>query len=158
MIFIISGNVFLNSLHNNSYWLIDNGNGGFVGRSIKENIYYFSSIIDNQYFNYGLLVITITFFILSLSIKPNEIVKVLIFPVIIIKKIFSLLKKNKNDTNTNRDDLSNTYEKQEFEDNAKKNQQPILPFTENKSKEVKIQKSTFKLPGVNFLEKNGSRT
>ena len=71
LIYIISGTVFLNSLHNNSYWLIDNGNGGFVGRSIKENIYYFSSIIDHQYFNYGLLGITITFIILRLSIKPN---------------------------------------------------------------------------------------
>jgi len=154
LIYIISGTVFLNSLHNNSYWLIDNGNGGFVGRSIKENIYYFSSIIDNQYFSYGLLVITIIFFILSLSIKPNEIVKILIFPVIIIKKIFLLFKKNKIDTNTNRDSLVNTSEKQDFEDDVKKNQQPILPFTENKNKEIKIQKSTFKLPGVNFLEKN----
>ena len=45
LIYISCGTVFLNILHNNSYWLIDNGNGGFVGQVIKDNIYYFSPLI-----------------------------------------------------------------------------------------------------------------
>ena len=87
LIYIISGTVFLSSFYNSSYWLIDNGNGGFVGRIIRENIYYFAPIIDNEYFIYGLLLFTIIFFILSLSIKPNEIIKIFFFPFILIKKI-----------------------------------------------------------------------
>ena len=49
LIYIISGTSFLSSFYNDSFWLIDNGNGGFVGRSIIENIYYFAPLFDNQY-------------------------------------------------------------------------------------------------------------
>ena len=48
LIYIIFGTVFLSSFYNDSYWLIDNGNGGFVGRSIRENIYYFAPIIETD--------------------------------------------------------------------------------------------------------------
>jgi len=93
LIYIISGTIFLNSFYNDSFWLIDNGNGGFVGRVIRENIYYFAPLMDNQYLIYGLLLLTIIFFILSLSIKPNEIIKIFLFPFIFVKKIFIFLKK-----------------------------------------------------------------
>jgi len=48
-VYIIFGTTVLNILHNDSFWLIDNGNGGFVGRAIKENIYYFTPLVENQY-------------------------------------------------------------------------------------------------------------
>ena len=69
--YIVFGTTVLNILYNDSFWLIDNGNGGFVGNQIKENIYYFSFLIENQYLIYSLILLTIIFFILSLSIKPN---------------------------------------------------------------------------------------
>ena len=84
LIYISCGTVFLNILHNNSFWLIDNGNGGFVGQAIRENIYYFSPLIENQYVVYSLILLTIVFFILSLSIKPNEFIKILLFPFIVV--------------------------------------------------------------------------
>ena len=59
LIYIIFGTVVLNILYNDSFWLIDNGNGGFVGQSIKDNIYYFSPLIENQYTIYGLIVFAI---------------------------------------------------------------------------------------------------
>ena len=40
-IYIVLGCVALNVFHNNSFWLIDNGNGGFVGRIIKENFWIY---------------------------------------------------------------------------------------------------------------------
>ena len=40
LIYIISGTTFINIFNNNSFWLIDNGNGGFVGRITKENFYF----------------------------------------------------------------------------------------------------------------------
>ena len=39
LIYIVLGSVVLNIFYNDSFWLINNGNGGFVGREIKENIY-----------------------------------------------------------------------------------------------------------------------
>jgi len=154
LIYIISGTVFLNAYQNDSYWLIDNGTGGFVGRSIKENIYYFSSIFDSQYFIYFLFLLSIVFFILSLSIKPMEIIKIFILPFILIKKISILFKRNRENFYTNKNVLNESYERQNPEENFSKNKQPILPFSENKNKDVKNLKNTFKLPGINFLEKN----
>ena len=80
LIYIVLGSVVLNIFYNNSFWLINNGNGGFVGRGIKENIYYFTPLIENQYVIYSLVLLTIVFFILSLSIKLNEIIKIFFFP------------------------------------------------------------------------------
>ena len=60
-LYIVFGTTVLNILYNDSFWLIDNGNGGFVGQAIKENIYYFSPLIKNQYVIYILVLITIIF-------------------------------------------------------------------------------------------------
>ena len=89
LIYIVCGTTVLNIIYNDSFWLIDNGNGGFVGRAIKENIYYFSQVIENQFVIYILILIALVFFVLSLSIKFNEIKKILLFPFILIKKIAS---------------------------------------------------------------------
>ena len=45
LIYIIFGTTAINVFYNNSFWLIDNGNSGFVGRIIKENIYNFNNNI-----------------------------------------------------------------------------------------------------------------
>ena len=95
LIYIVFGTTVLNILYNDSFWLIDNGNGGFVGQVIKENIYYFSPLIEKQYVIYSLILLAIIFFILSLSIKSNEIIKILLLPFMIIKKITQLFKKIK---------------------------------------------------------------
>ena len=94
LIYIIFGTIFLNIFYNNSFWLIDNGNVGFVGHTIKENIYYFTPLIENQYVTYCLILLTFIFFILSLSIKLNEINKILFSPFIIIKKIINFIKRD----------------------------------------------------------------
>ena len=137
LIYIIFGTVFLSSFYNDSYWLIDNGNGGFVGRFVRENIYYFSPVIENQYFLYAILFLTIVFFIFSLSIKLKEINNIFLFPIFLIKKIFNFLKGNKKEDSLSTDDSNLSYEKQENENTNNKNQQPFLPFSENRNKEFK---------------------
>ena len=67
LIYIVFGTTVLNIFYNDSFWLIDNGNGGFVGQAIKENIYYFSPLMENQYVIYSLVLLTIIFF----YIKPK---------------------------------------------------------------------------------------
>ena len=151
-VYIVFGTTILNILYNDSFWLIDNGNGGFVGRTIKENIYYFTFLIENQYVVYSLIALTIIFFILSLGIKPNEIIKILLLPSMIAKKITNLLSKNKKKIYVNTDILNAHIERQNYEENSFKEKQPILPFS--KKGKVSHTNNIFKLPIINFLEEN----
>ncbi len=150
LIYIIFGTTYINIFYNESFWLIDNGNGGFVGQIIKENLFFISNIIENKYFGFSLLLISIFFFILSLDLKINEITKILTSPFLIIQKIFSFFRKKTPVDNSRNIDLEATSE-----DNTEGftiKQQPILPFTLNKDKKTVVD--TFKLPPVSFLEKN----
>ena len=149
--YIIFGTTYLNISYNNSFWLIDNGNGGFVGRIIKETIYNFTNLIENEYAVYGLAIFTIIFFFLSSNIKINETIKSLIFPFVVIKKIFNLLRKNTKN-NIGSHNLDDGLETKNPIENIEKEKQPILPFAIKK--ETKISPSNFKLPTINFLEKN----
>ena len=147
-VYMVFGTTALNILNNDSFWLIDNGNGGFVGRAIKENIYYFTPLIENLYVVYSLILLAFVFFILSLSIKPNEIIRILFLPFVMIKKIANLFKSNKKkvDVNTN---ISNVHlEQQNYEENTFKEKQPILPFS--KKREVKSDNNIFKLLVINI--------
>ena len=150
--YIVFGTTVLNIFYNDSFWLIDNGNGGFVGRAIKENIYYFTPLVENKFVIYNLILLTIVFFILSLSIKPNEIIKILLLPFMIIKKITNLLKKDKKKVDVSPNILNADLKQQNYKESASKEKQPILPFS-NKEK-VSHTDNIFKLPTINFLEKN----
>ncbi len=150
--YIVFGTVVLNIYYSDSFWLIDNGNGGYVGRVIRENIYYFSPLIENQYVIYGFILLTIIFFILSLSIKLNKIIKILFFPFTIIKKIANLFNRGKKKVDVNANILNVHLEQQNHETNTSKEKQPILPFSNKK--EAKSNDNIFKLPIINFLEKN----
>jgi len=152
LIYLIFGTIVLNILYNDSFWLIDNGNGGFVGRIIKENIYYFNPIIENQYMLYILIAFTLIFFILSLSVKLNEIITIFLFPFNAIKKVKKFLKINKQKVDSSKEDPNINLTNLSTEENNNIEKQPILPFSKNK--EIKNQKNIFKLPLVNFLEKN----
>ena len=48
LIYIVFGTTVLNILYNDSFWLIDNGNGGFVGQAIKDNIYNQEHLLSDQ--------------------------------------------------------------------------------------------------------------
>ena len=152
LIYIVFGTTVLNILYNDSFWLIDNGNGGFVGQGINESITYFTPIMENQYVIYSLILLTTIFFILSLKIKLNEITKIILFPFIIIKKIISFFIKDKKNLDTNTDVSSGHLEKQSYEGNSSKEKQPILPFS-NKKEPISTG-NIFKLPMLSILEKN----
>ena len=151
IIYIIFGTTFVDIFYNDSFWLIDNGNSGFVGHIIKENIYTLTTLIENQYIAFFLLSLAIIFFILSLDIKIKEIIKILSIPYLIIKKIISFLAKNK-ENKASIDNISLDSELKNSSENIVTKKQPILPFSTNK--EPKISINNFKLPSVNFLEKN----
>ena len=149
--YIIFGTTYLNISYNHSYWINFHGNGGFVGRIIKEFFYSSTNIIDNQYINLSLLILAIAFFILSLNLKIKEIVKIVFLPYFIIKKVIVLFKSKKK-SNTNIDNTNLDVDIKDSSDNILKERQQILPFTTNK--ETKVAGNKFKLPSINFLEKN----
>ncbi len=149
--YIISGTIFVNIFHNNSFWLIDNGNGGFIGRINKEKLYSITTLIENQYAVFFLLLLTIVFFILSLNLKIEEIVKFLSLPFSIVKKFTKLLKRNEK-KNTDIESTNLNADTQNFQDKIIKEAQPILPFSN--TKEQKTVNKIFKLPPISFLEKN----
>ena len=149
--YIIFGTTYLNISYNYSYWINFHGNGGFVGHIIKEFFYSFTNIIDNQYINLSFLILAIVFFILSLNLKIKEIIKILSLPYFIIKKVIVLFERKKK-SNTNNDNTNLDIDIKDSSDNILKERQQILPFTTNK--ETKITGNKFKLPSINFLEKN----
>ena len=152
IIYITSGTTFTNILFNNSYLLVDNGNGGFIGSIIKEKIYNLFPLIENEYTSYLLIIITLIFFVLSLDLKINEVIKILISPLKLIKKIINLFKKNNINTDVDKNINLEEEPKELLEDDTKINQ-PILPFS-MKKKEVKSSTNNFKLPPINYLEEN----
>ncbi len=152
LIYIILGTTVLNIFYSDSFWLIDNGNGGFVGRAIKENVYYFTPLIENQYVIYSLALLTLVFFVLSLGIKLKEIIYIFTFPFSISKKIIGFLKKERNKIDGNLNLTTPKLEKENSEENISKEKQPILPFS-NKVEKSNVN-NIFKLPSINFLEKN----
>jgi len=149
--YIIFGTTYLNISYNYSYWINFHGNGGFVGRIIKEFFYSFTNIIDNQYINLSFLILAIVFFILSLNLKIKEIIKILSLPYFIIKKVIVLFKRKKK-SNTNIDNTNLGIDIKDSSNNILKERQQILPFATNK--ETKITGNKFKLPSINFLAKN----
>ena len=113
--------------------------------------YDFFPLINNDYLIYSFAAITLIFFILSLSSKFNEIIKFLVIPYKLIKKIyFIIIKKSKEETIT--DKIEPASEPESIPKSNNKNEQPILPFSE--TKETKNISESFKLPSINFLKVN----
>jgi len=151
LIYIIFGTTFISIFFNDSFWLIDNGNGGFVGEIIRNNIYYLVKPAQSKYIGILFFCISLVFFILSLNLKAKEIFIFLSYPYLFIKKTLKFFIKIKNTSkNTSNDNKEINVE--EAIKNDFKEIQPILPF--EKKEGIKIPKNNFKLPFINFLEKN----
>ena len=69
VLYLLFGSTFLYIFNNNSFWLVDNGNSGFVGQTFYNLIYNYFPIVESQYTSYGLIVLTIVFFILGSNIS-----------------------------------------------------------------------------------------
>ena len=149
LLYIIFGSTFINFFYNDSFWLIDNGNSGFVGLIFKENIYRFTSLIENDYVVITMGVLSLVFFIYSLSLKISQLNKIIKLPYSIITKIFNIFKnKKKIDENFTDEDINSVVP----DENVSRVKQPILPFS--KGKETKNIKNIFKLPATSFLKMN----
>ena len=137
-LYLIFGCTFLHITFDNSFWLIDNGNSGFVGELIYNFLSQYVPIFENQYIGFVLIFFTTTFFILSSDINLK----------LIIQKLFSLLFKTKNNELVS-DEMA-------IENNLptenKETQQSFL-FSKEQQKSIDRTKK-FQLPSIDLLEKN----
>ncbi len=147
-LYLIFGCTFIYVNFDNSFWLIDNGNSGFVGKLIYELINQFFPQINYNYSNYILLIFTIIFFIIASGINIKN----------ILLNLFSFTTKlfqRRNFSSISENSSENLTEIEEDKSLKETTQQSFL-F----SKEAKIQnknKSFFKLPSLELLEKNSSK-
>ena len=139
-LYLIFGCTFLHITFNNSFWLLDNGNSGFVGEAVYKYINQYIPIIENQYTSFALIALTILFFILSSDINLKKIFSKLFS--------FSINKKSESIENLN-DELvtENTLSEE------KKETQQSFFFAKEQTKTVENSKK-FHLPSIDLLEKN----
>ena len=144
--YLVSGSFFIYLTFNNSFWLIDNGNSGFVGKITYNFIGNLVPWIDNKYSLSAIFFLTIILFIFSSDLNVKK----------MLDKIFRFFFKKKDiiETTVNHLEDPMTEEKELI----KKPQQSFL-FENTKKifKESEQQKIKYKLPSINFLENITSR-
>ena len=145
MIYILIGSIFFNTFYPDSFWLINNGNGGFVGKYLSDS--FLISIINlNINISFYLLVFLILiFFLLSINFNIKYFLNLL-------KNIFSTTIK------FNKKEKIIDPEIDNFNDQIDQSEtliQEDLPFNKNLSKSV--PKNKFKLPTLEFLNQPSAK-
>ena len=143
VLYLIFGCTFVHITFNNSFWLIDNGNSGFVGELVFNFVNKYIPSIENEYTSFALVSFTILFFFLSSDIN--------------IKKLFSSLftfsSKKKSENIENIDEVLST----DGQINEVKNEkQQSFLFAKEQIKSYEKSKK-FQLPSIDLLEKNNSK-
>ena len=150
VLYLTLGSIFIYLTFNNSFWLIDNGNSGFVGEISYNFIINLMPWIDNKYSLFVIFFLTIVFFIFSSDLNLKNI-------LIKIYRIFLTLFKKKEKIAT----TSNIYNNQLIEEEILiEKPQQSFSFESGKKeikKEVIQSKIKYKLPSIEFLEKNISK-
>ena len=145
-IYLTLGSIFVYLTFNNSFWLIDNGNSGFVGKISYNFIVTIIPWIDNKYFTSVIFFLTIVFFIVASDINIKNILSQL------FKTILSIFRRDKK-IKASIDLSDNKF----FEEDAiiEKPQQSFLFDKEKKEvKDTSQLKIKYKLPSIDFLEKS----
>ena len=143
VMYLTFGSIFIYLTFNNSFWLTDHGNAGFVGEISYSFISNIAPWINNKYSLFTLFFLTLTFFIFSSDLNIKK----------IVLTIFNSLFKNKNYPLTP-GNLTND----KIEEEIILNEKPQQSFTfENEEKEIIQKKIQYKLPSIEFLEKVSSK-
>ena len=142
--YLIFGCIFVYINFNNSFWLIDNGNSGFVGEIAFNYIYKFFPLIENYYSSFVLIVLTLIFFTLASNINIKNIFAKL------CKKLF--LKNTVNALSVSNDDNLN-----KIQNEIEKKPQQSFTFEKATNNLTVSSKTLFRLPSIELLEKNSSK-
>ena len=148
--YLTLGSIFIYLTFNNSFWLIDNGNSGFVGEVSYNFISNIAPWINNQYSLFALFFLTLIFFILSSDLNVKKII------VQIFKSFLSLFKNKKETPPVN--DFSNDKVDEEVSLTEKPQQSFIFDNVTKEDKQTVQTKIKYKLPSLEFLEKSSSES
>ena len=150
---IIFNSIFIYSTYNNSFWLIDNGNSGFVGQIIFDKIISLLPLLEHEYSIFSFLVLGVFFFLLSSSINFKYLFQG-------FGGVLNLFRKNNNLIDQNETNINQSENLILQEVNSEKPQQTFSfdKIIEEKKFQVKDQNFiNFKLPSLDLLEKNPSK-
>jgi len=146
--YLTLGSIFIYLTFNNSFWLIDNGNSGFVGKISYNFISNLIPWIDSIYSLSIIFFLTTTFFIYSSDLK----IKYIFFQI--SKKIILIFKKKE------KIETSISLSKNDIIEEVFLTEKPQQSFLfESSKKEITANIKTkikYKLPSIDFLEKNTS--
>ena len=147
--YLILGTIFIYITFNNSFWLIDNGNSGFVGKIGYEFLSTWFPYIDNTYSAYGLLLLTLIFFIFSADLNMK---KIITGTFSIVTSLFRRKESTIPDINL---EVDPTEKKNEI---IERPQQSFSfgDLTQSEKRETSI-KSKYKLPAIDYLDKSSTK-
>tara|TARA_A100001011_G_scaffold271062_1_gene280303 strand:+ start:1898 stop:3982 length:2085 start_codon:yes stop_codon:yes gene_type:complete len=146
-LYVIFGCTFVYLTFNTSFWLIDNGNSGFVGELTFNLINNHLPAIQDKYLELFLIIFTFIFFLISSEINLKQIV--LNFYIIILR----VAKSKKSSIIASRQELNN--DNNELNVEIERPQQSFV-FESEEKKPIIINQS-FKLPSIEALEKVPSK-
>ena len=138
--YLILGASFFNHFYDSTFVLFINGNGGFVGYYLNENLFRKLITLNENISFYFLIILIIALFLLSINFN--------------LKKFFNFLKKlsyalSKQKQNyTDKSEVINEYIPQEEIKNLIQEDLPFIKADEIK----KIEKLKFKLPSLDLLK------
>ena len=140
-LYSLFGTLFFSSFYDYAFKLYINGNGGFIGKYLQTTFLNSIININSQVFYYILIIIILTFFLISIQFNINILFN-------FIKKITNYLFKKKEKNYTNKNEIINEFIQQE---EIKSLIQEDLPFIKSESKD-NIKKIKFKLPSIDLLK------
>jgi DNA segregation ATPase FtsK/SpoIIIE, S-DNA-T family len=147
--YLVLGTIFIYITFNNSFWLIDNGNSGFVGKIGYEFLSRWFPYIDNTYSAYGLLLLTLIFFIFSADLNVK---KIITGTFSIITSLFRRKENTIPDVNLETGPIE---EKSEI---IERPQQSFSFVDLTKSeKPITNLRSKYKLPAIDYLDKSSTK-
>ena len=147
--YLVLGTIFIYITFNNSFWLIDNGNSGFVGKIGYEFLSTWFPYIDNTYSAYGLLLLTLIFFIFSADLNIK---KIITGTFSIIASLFRRKENTIPDINLEADPIE---EKSEIIERP----QQSFSFGDltQSEKPTTSLRSKYKLPAIDYLDKSSTK-
>ena len=142
VLYSILGSLFFSTFYPDAFWLINNGNGGFVGNFLQNT--FLSNLINlNKDISYYVLLILIIFlFLVSINFSIS-------FLKNFFKTLFIIIKKRKKDEIKNFDNNQDVIGS--ASESSEKLIQEDLPF--NKKPSENQIKYKFKLPSIDFLKR-----
>ena len=152
-LYIIFSCIFICATYNNSFWLIDNGNSGFVGQILFEKILVLMPMFNHDYGVFTFLITAIIFFILATNIHFKYLLHG-------FKFIFNPLKKNNNANSVSPVNDLHTNDLHTESSVTEKAQQAFSFEKKSQIKESDVKNEflkNFKLPSLDLLEKNPSK-